>query len=177
MRVICTIGSRKAGALIGMTLVCAIAGCGGSTTRDPVFLERQEKYRRLAIVCAPKGGADPDYARMVLQRARVHVGRNLAFLDATDYIFDASVDAESVPPRVRFANMAQYDAVVCLLYSYTGDKVYLDFHMLDTKTDEQIWHHQYFGPPKPSLAERLGIHGLYVPTTIRAHFYGPVFSR
>lgn len=165
MKVICSV-------LAAVTLACAIAGCGGPKTPKRVFMERQQKYRRIAIVCAPKDQADPGYASLILGEAERMAPNDLTFPEKVDCLFDASVDTASTPPRVDLDNASDYDAVVALVYSYGAGHAYLDFHMIDTATGEQIWHNQFDRDKDPVIMLVLLRHGYWAPTAINDDFYG-----
>ena len=154
---------------LAVMIACAIAGCGPKIHPD-VSMERQRKYGRLAIVCAPKPQANPDYAPMVLKEAQSMIS-HLKFLEKADCLFDVSVDTASAPPVVDVNAVRQYDAVVSLVYSYDSGRVFLDFYMTDAKTSEQIWHHQ-FDTTDPAIKKRLLADGLSVPAIIKKEFYG-----
>ena len=150
-------------------IACAIAGCGPKV-RPNISMERQQRYGRLAIVCAPRQNANPAYAPMILKEAQSMIS-HLKFLEKTDCLFDVSVDTASTPPVVDANAVTQYDAVVSLVYSYDSGRVYLDFYMTDAKTGEQIWYHR-FDTPDPAIKERLLADGLSAPAIIKKEFYG-----
>lgn len=157
--------------LAAVAIACSIAGCGPKTKISPnISMERQHKYGRLAIVCAPKKEANPVYAPMMLKETQSRISP-LEFLEKVDCLFDVPVDTASTPPIVHLDNLTDYDAVVCLVYSYESGCVYLDFYMTDTTTGEQIWYHQ-FSAPDPAIKVRLLAQALFAPTAIKKHFYG-----
>jgi hypothetical protein len=156
---------------LSLTLViaCVISGCGPKI-RPTVSMERQRKYGRLAIVCAPRPQANPDYAPMILKETQRMIS-HLRFLDKVDCLHDVAVDTAVTPPVVDFNDVSGYDAVVSLVYSYDLGHVYLDFYMADTITGEQIWYHR-FDSPDPAVKDRLCSQGLSAPAIIKKDFYG-----
>ena len=154
---------------LAVMIACTIAGCGPKIHPD-VSMERQRKYGRLAIVCAPKPQANPDYAPMILKEVQRMIS-HLRFLDKVDCLHDVAVDTALTPPVVDFNDVNGYNAVVSLVYSYDSGHVYLDFYMADTVTGEQIWHHQ-FDSPDPAVKDRLCSQGLSAPAVIKKEFYG-----
>jgi len=162
MRIVCSVFAL-------VTLGFVIAGCG-SKVASSTSMERQQKYGRLAIVCAPAGEANPAYAQMILKEAQSRIFP-LDFLQKAECLPDVSVDTTSTPPAVLLDDFSDYDAVVALVYSYGDGHVYLDCYMTDTMTGEQIWHHQ-LNAPDPAIKERLCSQGLYVPAIIKKEFYG-----
>lgn len=154
---------------IALVMSCVIAGCGPKI-RPSLSMERQRKYGRLAIVCAPRPQANPEYAPMILKEAQSMIS-HLRFLDKVDCLRDVAVDTALAPPVVDFNDVNGYNAVVALVYSYDLGHVYLDFYMMDTVAGEQIWHHQ-FDTPDPAVKNRLCAHGLSAPAIIKREFYG-----
>jgi hypothetical protein len=152
-----------------VTIACVIAGCGSEITSS-TSMDRQQKYGRLAIVCAPVGEANPAYASLILKEAQSRIFP-LNFLQKVECLPDVSIDTTSTPPAVLLDDFSDYDAVVALIYSYGSGHVYLDCYMTDTMTSEQIWHHQ-FDAPDPAIKDRLCSQGLYVPAVIKKEFYG-----
>ena len=155
--------------LAAVTVVCAIAGCGPKISPG-VSMERQQSYGRLAIICAPRPGANPIYAPMILDETQSMIS-HLRFLEKADCLPDVSVDTASTPPILDLNDVSDYDAVVALIYSYDSGHVYLDFYMTDTATGEQIWHYQ-FDSPDPEIKRRLLAHGFSAPAVIKKRFYG-----
>jgi len=162
MKVICSV-------FASFTIACVIAGCGPKVA-STTSMNRQQKYGRLAIVCAPDEQADPVYAPMILKEAQSRIFP-LNFLKKTECLPEVSIDATSTPPDVLLDDFSDYDAVVALIYSYDSGHVYLDCYMTDTMTGEQIWHYK-FDAPDPAIKERLCSQGLYVPAIIKKEFYG-----
>jgi hypothetical protein len=162
MKVVCSV-------FASVTIVCFIAGCGPKVTSS-ISMDRQQKYGRLAIVCAPIGEADPSYAPMILKEAQSRIFP-LKFLKKVECLPDISIDTTSTPPVVLLDDFSDYDAVVALVYSYGSGHVYLDCYMTDTMTGEQIWQHK-FDAPDPEIKERLCSQGLFVPAIIKKKFYG-----
>jgi hypothetical protein len=162
MKVICSVLALVATSFI-------IAGCG-SKVASGTSMDRQQKYGRLAIVCAPAGEANPAYAPMILKEAQSRIFP-LKFLEKVECLQDVSIDTTSTPPVVKLDDFSDYDAVAALVYSYGEGHVYLDCYMTDTMTGEQIWHHK-FDAPDPAIKERLCSQGLYVPALIKKGFYG-----
>ena len=162
MKVICFV-------LTSVILACIIVGCGPKVAPS-TSMDRQHKYGRLAIVCAPDGQADPAYAPMILKEARSRIFP-LNFLKKVECLPEVSIDTDSTPPAVLLDDFSDYDAVVALVYSYGSGHVCLDCYMTDTMTGEQIWHHK-FDSPDPAIKDRLCSQGLYVPAVIKKGFYG-----
>jgi len=162
MKVICSV-------LAAAIMICVIAGCGKSISAT-ASMDRQQQYGRLAIICAAKPGANPAYAPMIMKETRSMIS-HLKFLEKADCLSDVSVDTALTPPVVDLNDVDGYDAVVCLAYSYDSGRVYFDFHMTDTATGEQIWHHQ-FETPDPEIKNRLLIDGRSAPAVIKTRFYG-----
>ena len=148
MRVVCSV-------IAAVAVTCTAAGCGPKVV-PTTSMERQQKYSRIAIVCAPAEQANPAYAPMILK---------------AECLPDVSIDTTKTPPAVLLDDFSDYDAVVALVYSYNSGHVYLDFYMTDTMTGEQIWSHQ-FDAPDPAIKERLCSQGLFVPAVIKKKFYG-----
>lgn len=162
MRIICFV-------LTAFIATCAIVGCSPKISPS-ISMERQQKYGRLAIICAPKHEANPSYAALILKNSQKMIS-HLKFLEKVDCLYDVSVDTTSTPPIVDFNDVNGYDAVVSLVYSYELGCVHLDFHMMDTTTGEEIWYYQ-FDTRDPSIKEVLLTHGLSAPATIKKRFYG-----
>lgn len=162
MRVVCFF-------LAAVAVTCAAAGCGPKVV-PTTSMERQQKYARIAIVCAPAEQANPAYAPMILKEAESRIFP-LKFLDKAECLPDVSIDTTKTPPAVLLDDFSDYDAVVALVYSYNSGHVYLDFYMTDTMTGEQIWDHQ-FDAPDPAIKDRLCSQGLFVPAVIKKKFYG-----
>lgn len=162
MKVICSV-------FASVTIACLIAGCGPKVA-STTSMNRQQKYGRLAIVCAPDEQADPVYAPMILKEAQSRIFP-LNFLKKVECLPEISIDTTSTPPAVLLDDFSDYDAVVALVYSYSSGHVYLNCYMTDTMTGEQIWHYK-FAAPDPAIKERLCSQGLYVPAIIKKEFYG-----
>lgn len=154
---------------LAVFIACAIAGCGPKIHPN-VSMERQRKYGRLAIVCAPNPQANPDYSPIILKETQRMIS-HLRFLNKVECLRDVTVDTSMTPPVVDFNDVRGYDAVVSLVYSYDKGHVYLDFYMTDTLTGEQLWHHR-FDSPDPAVKERLCSQGLSAPAVIKREFYG-----
>lgn len=155
--------------LIVLALVIAISGC--ASTGAEVIAQRVSEYQRIALVCAPAPDHDASYAEMILQQTESRVPSRLGFLQAADCLYDVSVDTSVTPPKVDLgARASNYDAVVAMVYSYSGKRVYLDMDMIDVETGESKWHDQ-MSARDSDLKGRLSIHGLYVPTYVKM-FYG-----
>ena len=152
-----------------VTIACVVTGCGPKVASS-TSMDRQQKYGRLAIVCAPDGQADPAYAPMIIKEARSRIFP-LSFLKKVEFLPEVSIDTASTPPAVLLDDYSDYDAVVALVYSYNKGHVYLDCYMTDTMTGEQIWHYK-FDAPDPAIKDRLCSQGLYVPAIIKKGFYG-----
>jgi len=162
MKVICSL-------LAAVIMICVITGCGPSISAR-ASMDRQQRYGRLAIVCAPGPDANPVYVPMVLKEAGSMIS-HLKFLEKAECLSGVSVDAALTPPVVDMNDVNGYDAVVCLVYSYDSGRVYMDFYMTDTATGGQIWHHQ-FDTPDPEIKNRLLTDGLSAPAVIKRRFYG-----
>jgi hypothetical protein len=159
------------GIFVAVSLSCLMAGCGSSEQASSMTgMSREAKYQRLAIVCAPAPEADPQYASIILGEAQRNVQTRLGFLKKVDCVFDAPVDTTSTPPTVKLSNSNDYDAIVCLVYSYGGGSVRLDFHMLDTNTNQEVWTHQ-FNKKEPDIRRGLIAHGWWTPSAIKNVFY------
>lgn len=146
-----------------------IAGCNSKISAT-VSMERQQRYSRLAIICAPKQEANPSYGPLILNQSEKMISY-LKFLERVDCLSDVWVDTTSTPPVVDLNDVSGYDAVVSLVYSYESGRVFLDFHMMDLATGEQIWYHQ-FDTKDPAIKEVLLAHGRSVPAMIKKRFYG-----
>ncbi len=155
--------------LTAVIIVSAISGCGPKISTS-ISMDRQQKYGRLAIVCAPKEGANPAYAPLILKQAQSRIFP-LDFLQKVDCLSDVTVDTNSTPPVVQLDDFSNYDAVVALVYSHSSGHVCLDFYMTDTMTIQQIWHHK-FDSPDPEIKTRLLSQGFFAPAVIRKDFYG-----
>lgn len=162
MKVICSL-------LAALAVTCVIAGCGPSISAKS-SMTRQQKYGRLAIVCAPGQDANPVYAPMILKEAKSMIS-HLKFLEKAECLSGVSIDASVTPPVMDVNELNGYDAVVCLVYSYDSGHVYMNFYMTDTATGEHIWHHK-FDSPDPEIKDRLLTDGLTVPAIIKRQFYG-----
>ena len=152
-----------------VVLIFVIAGCS-SKISPTISMERQQRYGQLAIVCAPKQGANPSYGPLILNQSDKMISY-LQFLEKVDCLSDVFVDTASTPPVVDLNDISGYDAVVSLVYSYESGHVYFDFYMMDIATGEQIWYHQ-FDTKDPAIKEVLLTHGRSAPATIKKQFYG-----
>ena len=155
--------------LAAVVLFSVIAGCSPEIS-PTVSMERQQRYGQLAIVCAPKQGANPSYGPLTLNQSEKMISY-LKFLEKVDCLSDVWVDTTSTPPVVDLNDVSGYDAVVSLVYSYESGHVYFDFNMMDITTGEQIWYHQ-FDTQDPAIKEVLLAHGRSAPATIKKQFYG-----
>lgn len=155
--------------LAAVVLFSVIAGCSPEIS-PTVSMERQQRYGQLAIVCAPKQGANPSYGPLILNESEKMISY-LKFLEKVDCLSDVWVDTTSTPPVVDLNDVSGYDAVVSLVYSYESGHVYFDFNMMDITTGEQIWYHQ-FDTQDPAIKEVLLAHGRSAPATIKKQFYG-----
>ena len=157
--------------LVVLILVSVVFGC--ASTESQVITQRRADYRRIALVCAPAPGHDASYANMILQQAQSNVPTRLgAYLEAADCLYDVPVDTSVTPPKVSLGDRAsRYDGVVCLVYSYGNNMVYLDMDMIDVKTGQSKWHHQ-FDTKDSDVKDRLRRHGSWAPTDIKGVFYG-----
>ncbi len=140
----------------------------------PIEGTRAAKYPRLAIVCAPGTGANPEYASMILKEIEAKVPKYLSSLQKVNTIPDASVDTSTVPPTVRFKNINDYDAVALVSYTYSGPLVFMDITMIDGKTGQQIWSYQLHArQAKDEKKIQLRLYKLahLVPHRINKYFY------
>ena len=115
--------------LTAVVSVCVIAGCSAKI-KPTVSMDRQQRYGSLAIVCAPKEGANPSYGPLILKQSEKMISY-LDFLEKVDCLADVWVDTNSTPPGVDLTGLSGYDAVVSLVYSYESGHVYFNFHMMD----------------------------------------------
>ncbi|MBN2180752.1 MAG: hypothetical protein JW715_02470 [Sedimentisphaerales bacterium] len=134
-----------------------------------ISMERQQKYSRLAIVCAAKRNFNPEFAPLILEQARKRIFP-LAFLEKVDCLDNVMVDTNSVPPTVQMDDFSSYDAIVVMSYHYESGHVYIDLDMIDTLSFERIWHYR-FDSPDPEIKKRLLSQGLFTPEVIREKFY------
>lgn len=148
---------------------CVITGCSSSVATT-TSMERQQRYARLAIVCAASGEANSAYGPIILERVNSRIFP-LKFLEKAECLPDVPVDISTSPPVVQLEDTNDYDAVVALVYSYGEGHVYLDCYMTDTATGEQIWQHT-FDAPDPDIKQRLCSQGRFVPAIIKKRFYG-----
>jgi hypothetical protein len=162
---------RAAVAATVLLATVVAAACAKKAPPPPVEVTgRVAQYRRLAIVCAPGGTADASYAPMILQQVARTAPSRLDFLERVDLLADASVDATTVPPGVRLATDASYDAIVAIVYSYDGPVV-ADLYMLDAHTGEQLGYYRISTDDR-DIPGRLQRHGYWTPTKIKTQFYG-----
>lgn len=151
-------------------LLAGMVGCNPKVD-SKVAEERLLSYRRLAIVCVPGKGADPNYVDVIITHAKKKAPSRLGFLSTVDFPKNISVDGEAVPPTLNLSqDVSAYDAIAVLVYSYSGSFVYLDIYMIDTKSGESIWHHQ-LATRDWRIHSRLLAHGHWTPSTIKI-FYG-----
>ena len=68
--------------LAAVVLFSVIAGCSPKIS-PTVSMERQQRYGQLAIVCAPKQGANPSYGPLILNQSEKMISY-LKFLEKVD---------------------------------------------------------------------------------------------
>lgn len=146
------------------------AGVCGATV-SPEQAGTAAQYQRLAIVCAPGPGADPQYATMLLKETEQMVPSRLSFLQKVDCLYDVPVDVATIPPTVKLKNKGDYNGVVVLVYSTSGENVVLDMTLVDANTGAIVWSHQ-LSTKDSNVKGRLMRHGYWVPTTLKQKFYG-----
>ena len=156
--------------LVALALVIAMSGC--ASTGSDTFSERNIKYQRIAIVCAPAPDHDQTDAEAILKEAQVRVPSRLGrYLKAADCLYDIPVDTSTSPPRIDLSEIdSEYDGIVCLIYSYAEGVVFLDMDMIDVESRESVWHYQ-LAERDSSVHRRLIRHGYWTPTTIKHRFY------
>jgi len=135
----------------------------------PMAGTRAAKYGRLAIVCAPGTGADAKYVPMILGKIAESVPRYLSALPKVNTIPDASVDASTSPPTVRFTNINDYDAIAVVTYTY-GSMVLMDINLFDAKSGQKLWFQQIHAKPD-DIQDRLVKLARIVPHRINKYFY------
>ena len=161
---------KIAGFILTLVLIAgSLTGCGPEISSS-ISMNRQQQYGCIAIVCAPKEGANPAYAASILKQTQSRIFP-LNFLEKVDCLDNVTIDTNSVPPGVQMDDFSSYDAIVAMVYSYKAGHVYLDIYMVDTVSLGQIWHHR-FDSPDPEIKARLLSQGLYTPAVIRKEFYG-----
>ena len=128
-------------------------------------------YQRLAIVCAPGAGADPQYAPMLLKETEKMVASRLNFLQKVDCLYDVPVDTSTTPPTVQLKNKGDYNGVLVLVYSTSDGNVVLALTMVDANTGAKVWSHQ-LSTKDSNVEGRLLRHGYWVPTALKQQFYG-----
>lgn len=143
--------------------------CAAKVTPEQAATAAQ--YQRLAIVCAPGTNADPQYARMVLQEAEKMVPSRLSFLQKVDCLYDVPVDTSAIPPTVQLKNKGDYNGILVLVYSTSGENVVLDMNLVDTSTGAKVWSHQ-LSTKDSNVQGRLMRHGHWVPAALKQQFYG-----
>ena len=133
---------------------------------------RAAKYPRLAFVCAPGTGADPQYVPMVLREIEATVPKFLSEqnLHKVSTIPDAAVDTSAATPTVRFKDLSDYDAVAVVTYTYSGPEVLLDINLLDAKTGQKLWFVQLHAK-SDNIELRLSKLAQLVPHRINKYFY------
>jgi hypothetical protein len=157
--------------LISAFLVMAISGCGGTNVPPSVANARQSDYTRIAIVCAPGPDADPSYVSPILSYTEQKAAKYLPQLERIDFPDNATVDTTTTPPTVQFADKANYDGIVCLVYSYSGGNIFLDTYMVDAATGKSVWHYTETRRD-PDIQKRLLSFGNWTPSILKNQFYG-----
>jgi hypothetical protein len=151
-------------------MLVVVAGCRPKIDSG-VAAQRLASYGRIAIVCLPGVGADPQYVDVVITQARMKAPSRLDFLETVDFPDNISVNAGATPPKLTLNQaVSAYDGVVTLVYSYSDGHVYLDMNMIDTKTGDSVWHHRMDKLDR-DISRRLLAHGYWTPTLIKS-FYG-----
>ena len=157
--------------LLPLCLVMAVlAGCNAVSPQ--LSSERLDTYQRLAFVCVPAPDADPSGVAIIMNELRQTAPVGLYFLEDIDYRKDIALDVSGAAPKIAPGqDLSQYDAIAALVYSHNGGMVYLDIHMMDVKSGDNIWHYRM---SKFDLLRdrRLRAHAHWTPSMIRKHFYG-----
>lgn len=135
----------------------------------PIEGTRAAQYPRLAIVCAPGTGADPQYVPMVLKEIAARVSKYLSGLQKVNIIPDASVDSSTGSPTVRFKTMNDYDAVAVITYTYSP-LVLMDINLIDVKTGQNLLFLQLHADAD-DIGLRLYKLAHLVPQRINKYFY------
>jgi hypothetical protein len=155
-------------------LVACLLGvvvCGQAWTVPPATEgAKVAKYGRLAIVCAPGAGADPQYVAMVLREIDSTTPKYLSGLQKVRTIPDATVNATTDPPTAQFKDINDYDAVAVVTYTLGGSQVLLDINLLDARTGQKLWSVQLHAK-QDNIEERLGKLAKLVPHRINKYFY------
>ena len=107
MKVFCSV-------FVAVTIAWVVTGCSPKVASS-TSMTRQQKYGRLAIVCAPAEEANPNYATMILKEAQARIFP-LKFLEKVECLSDVSIDTTSTPPVVLLDDFSDYDAIVALVY-------------------------------------------------------------
>ncbi len=128
------------------------------------------KYGRLAIVCAPGGGADPKYVPLILAKIAESAPRYLSELPKVNTVAEASVEPNTSPPKVKLNNINDYDAIAVVIYTYSEAMVYMDITLLDAKTGEKLWFLQIHAKADDIEKRLLGLARI-VPHRINKYFY------
>ena len=153
---------------IGLLMAGATLGCRLSS---PQATAHVTQYQRIAFVCIPAPGADPNYARPILMEVEKTVPTHLKFLKKVDCVSNLPIDTSGPVPSVRLADKSEYDGVVVLIYSYPAGSVLLDMDMVDARTGEKVWHHQLKTEDKDTRG-RLLKHGYQAASAMETRFYG-----
>jgi hypothetical protein len=99
------------------------------------------------------------------------VPSRLNFLQKVDCLSNVPVDVSTIPPTVQLKNKGDYNGIVTLVYSQSGDNVVLDITLVDAGTGAKVWSHQ-LSTRDSNVQARLMKHGYWVPTTLKQQFYG-----
>ena len=126
----------------------------------------------MALVCAPAPGAEAGYSGAILNQAYQGVPSRLGFLRAVDRLEDAAVDTSVMPPKVNLgAKAANYNGVICLVYSYGENLVTLEIYVIRAATGETVWHNTLCTKDR-NVPTRLLRHATWAPIVLRRQFYG-----
>ena len=148
-----------------------LVGCA-STTPSSDSAGKMTKYKRIAIVCGPSGAADAQYVGEILAQAETTARTRLAFLEKVDFLSAVKIETGGPVPRPLIEDAAvHYDAVFCLVYSYSGGRIIMDICAIDTRTSELIWK-ETIESEDPDTRARLVRDGWWVPSLIKRRFYG-----
>jgi len=155
-----------------MAVAVGCASSGAKAVSKTEYQKRQAEYQRVAFVCAAAPGHDTSYASMILKQAEARVPSRIGlYVKTADCLYDIPVDTSTKPPKVALGSKASnYDGVVCLVYSYSGDQVFLDMDMINVQTGQSVWHSQFDAEDKDTRV-RLGKHGFWAPNEVKDKFY------